>query len=221
VWSGDGLARPRREEEVAREQANGALEKLDQGIRETKQMVQLQTMELAQEYFCWSVETLKQQVEESRTALEGLLEQVPWGQEESFQILFQELMDHYTALERSPNEAGDKVANLNTEHLRKQGELNATDAARREARKRGVDITEVEGTGSRARNSSRRREKSRRRGRTRSQRREGARRDERHQRCQAKGKGVGHRPDGGGRYGLRGACHHERRVTERGARISM
>ena len=111
-------------------------------------MVQLQTMELAQEYFGWSVETLKQQVEESRTALEGLLEQVPWGQEESFQILFQELMDHYTAFERSLYEAGEKVANLDTEHLRKQGELNATDAARREARKRGVDITEVEGTGS-------------------------------------------------------------------------
>jgi pyruvate/2-oxoglutarate dehydrogenase complex dihydrolipoamide acyltransferase (E2) component len=148
VWSGNGLARHRREEEVAREHANGALEKLNQGIRETKQMVQLQTMELAQEYFAWSVETLKQQVEESRTALEGLLEQVPWGQEESFQILFQELMDHYMAFERSLYEAGEKVANLDTEHLRKQGELNTTDAARREARKRGVDITEVEGTGS-------------------------------------------------------------------------
>jgi pyruvate/2-oxoglutarate dehydrogenase complex dihydrolipoamide acyltransferase (E2) component len=151
VWSGDGLARPWREGEVAREQANGALKKLDQGIRETKQMVQLQTMELAQEYFGWSVETLKQQVEESRTALEGLLEQVPWRQEESFQILFQELMDHYTAIKRSLYEAGEKVANLDTEHLRKQGELNATDAARCEARKRGVDITEVEGTGSGAR----------------------------------------------------------------------
>lgn len=148
MWSGNGLVRHRREEEVAREEANGALEKLNQGIRETKQIVQLQTMELAQEYFGWSVETLKKQVEESRTALERLLEQVPWGQEESFQILFQELLDHYTAFERSLYEAGEKVANLDTEHLREQGELNATDAARREARKRGVDITEVEGTGS-------------------------------------------------------------------------
>ena len=147
MWSADGLAPPRREEEVAKEQANRALEKLDQGIRETKQMVQLQTMELAQEYFGWSVETLEQQVKESRAALERLPEQVPWGQEESFQILFQELMDNYTTIEKSLREAGENVAKLDTEHLRKQGELNATDAARREARKRGVDLTEVEGTG--------------------------------------------------------------------------
>jgi pyruvate/2-oxoglutarate dehydrogenase complex dihydrolipoamide acyltransferase (E2) component len=148
VWFGDGLARPRREEEVAGEQASGALEKLDQGIWETKQMVQLRTMELAQEYFVWSVETLKRQVEESRNALERLPDQVPWGQKESFQILFQELVDHYTAIEKSLREAGENVANLDTEHLRKQGELNATDAARREARKRGLDLTKVKGTGS-------------------------------------------------------------------------
>jgi len=124
------------------------LEKLNQGIRETKQMVQLQTMELAQEYFSCSVETLKQQMKENRAALEDLPEQVPWGQEVSFQILFQELMDNYTTIEKSLDEARENVTNLDTEHLRKQGELNATDAARREARKRGVDITEVEGTGS-------------------------------------------------------------------------
>jgi pyruvate/2-oxoglutarate dehydrogenase complex dihydrolipoamide acyltransferase (E2) component len=147
VWAADGLARPRGEE-IAEEQPNGALEKLDQGIRETKQMVQLQTMELAQEYFALSVETLERQVQESRATLERLPEQVPWGQEKSFQILFQELMDNYTTIEQSLREAGENVANLDTEHLRKQGELNATDAARREARKRGVDLTEVEGTGS-------------------------------------------------------------------------
>ena len=111
-------------------------------------MVQLQTMELAQEYFGGSVEALKRQVKESRDALEKLPEQVPWGQEESFQILFQELMDNYTTIEKALHEAGENVSNLDTEHLRKQGELDATDAARREARKRGVDITEVEGTGS-------------------------------------------------------------------------
>ena len=148
MWAGDGRARPRREEGAAGEPANGALEKLDQGIRETKQIVHLRTMELAQEYFGWSVETLKQRVKESRGALERLLKQIPWAQEESLQILFQEVMDNYTAIERSLNEAGENVANLNTEHLRKQGELDATEAARREARKRGVDITEVDGTGS-------------------------------------------------------------------------
>ena len=93
-------------------------------------------------------EILKQQVKENQAALEDLPKQVPWGQEESFQILFQELMDNYTSIEKSLDEARENVANLDREHLRKQGELNATDAARREARKRGVDLTEVEGRGS-------------------------------------------------------------------------
>jgi pyruvate/2-oxoglutarate dehydrogenase complex dihydrolipoamide acyltransferase (E2) component len=133
---------------VAEEQGNKALEKLYQGIRETKQMVQLQTMELAQEYFGNSIEALKQQVKESRATLRDLPKQIPGGEEEPFQMLFEELMDNYTAIEESLNEAEEKVANLDTERLRKQGELNATDAARREARERGVDLTGVEGTGS-------------------------------------------------------------------------
>ena len=42
-------------------------------------------------------------------------------------------MDNYTTIEKSLREAGENVASLNTEYLRKQGELNATDAARSEA----------------------------------------------------------------------------------------
>ena len=133
---------------MGEEQAKEALEKLNQGIQETKQMVQLQTMELAQEYFSCSVKALKQQVKESRAALENLPKQVFLGQEESFQVLFQELMDNYANVERSLDEAKKNVANLDTETLRKQAEINATDAARREARKRGVDLAEVQGTGS-------------------------------------------------------------------------
>ena len=87
------------------EQANEALEKLNQGIQETKQMVQLQTMELAQEYCDCSVEMLKQQVKESRAALESLPKQFPWEQEQSFRVLLQELMDNYTAIEKSLDQA--------------------------------------------------------------------------------------------------------------------
>ena len=133
---------------MAEEQANKALEKLYQGIRESKQTVQLQTMELAQEYFGNSIEALAQQVKESRATLRELPKQIPGGEEEPFQILFDELMDNYTAIEESLSEAEEKVANLDTEQLRRQGELNATDAARREARERNVDLTGVEGTGS-------------------------------------------------------------------------
>ena len=110
-------------------------------------MVQQQTMKLAQDYFGDSVEEIRQQINESRATLEGLPDQVPGGQEESFQMLFQELMDNYTAIENSLSEAQKNVADLDTEKLIKQGEIDATDAARREAKEWGLDLTEVEGTG--------------------------------------------------------------------------
>lgn len=133
---------------MAEGELNEALEKLSQGIEESKQMVQQRTMELAQEYFSDSVETLKQQIEESRSTLEELPEQIPGADEGAFQTLFQVLMDSYTAIEESLDTAKEAVANLDTERITEQGELDATDAARREAGKLGVDLTEVEGTGS-------------------------------------------------------------------------
>ena len=133
---------------MAEKQANEALEKLNQGVQKTKQMVQLQTMELAQEYFVDSIEMFRHQVKGSRVALEDLPKQIPWGQEESFQAMFQDLVENYAAIEKALDEAGKNVAGLDTEQLRKQGELKATVAARREAKKRGVDLREVEGTGS-------------------------------------------------------------------------
>lgn len=133
---------------MTEDRANEALEKLSRGIQESKQMVQHQTMELAQEYFGDSVEVLKQQIKENRATLEDLPDQIPGGQEEPFQMLFQELMDNYARIEESLDEAQKNVANLDTEQLRRQGEVEASDAARREARELGVDLTEIEGTGS-------------------------------------------------------------------------
>jgi pyruvate/2-oxoglutarate dehydrogenase complex dihydrolipoamide acyltransferase (E2) component len=125
-----------------------AMEKLNRGIQESKHEAQRQTMELAQEYFGDSVEALKQQIKDNRATLEGLPEQVPGGQEEAFQGLFQELMVNYARVEESLNEAKKSVADLDPEQIRRQGEVDATDAARRDARELGIDITEVEGTGS-------------------------------------------------------------------------
>src|ERR671916_470109 len=136
------------QEKVAENRANEALEKLNRGIQQSRQMVQQQTMQLAQDDFGDSVEEIRQQINESRATLEGLPDQVPGGQEESFQMLFQELMDNYTAIENALGEAQKNVAELDTEKLIKQGEIDATDAARREANERGLDLTEVEGTGS-------------------------------------------------------------------------
>lgn len=133
---------------MADDRANDALEKLNRGIEESKQMVQQQTMQLAQDFFHDSAEEMKQRIKENRATLEKLPDQIPGGQEESFQMLFQELMDNYGAIEQALNEAQQNVANLDTESLVKQGEIEATDAARREARERDVDLTQVEGTGS-------------------------------------------------------------------------
>ena len=126
---------------------NEALEKLNRGIEESKQLVQHQTMELAQDFFGDSVEELKQRIQENRTTLERLPDQIPGGQEDSFQILFQELMDNYEAIEQALDEANNNVSEIDADRLMRQGEVDATDAARREARERGVDLTEVEGTG--------------------------------------------------------------------------
>jgi pyruvate/2-oxoglutarate dehydrogenase complex dihydrolipoamide acyltransferase (E2) component len=133
---------------VAEDRANDALQRLNRGIEESKQMVQQQTMGLAQDFFDDSAKEMKQQIKENRATLEKLPDQIPGGDEESFQMLFQELMDNYGAIEQALDEARKNVSNLDTESLVKQGEIEATDAARREARERGVDLTQVEGTGS-------------------------------------------------------------------------
>jgi pyruvate/2-oxoglutarate dehydrogenase complex dihydrolipoamide acyltransferase (E2) component len=91
---------------------------------------------------------LKQNIRDNRATLEGLPDQIPGGREEAFQAFFQELMDNYSSMEDCINGAQQNVANLDTDQIRRQGEIEATDAARREARERGVDLTKVEGTGS-------------------------------------------------------------------------
>ncbi|HKH37239.1 MAG TPA: E3 binding domain-containing protein [Rubrobacter sp.] len=129
-------------------QTNEALDKLNRGIQESRQMVQEQTMKLAKDFIGDSVEMFKQEVKDSRGTLEDLPEQVPGGQDEAFQMLFQELIDNYAAIEDALDEAQKNVSALDTEQLRRQGEINSSDAARREARELGLDLSEVEGTGS-------------------------------------------------------------------------
>jgi pyruvate/2-oxoglutarate dehydrogenase complex dihydrolipoamide acyltransferase (E2) component len=130
------------------ERQTEALEKLNQGIQESRREVQQRTMNLAQEYFGDSADVLKQNIRDNRATLEGLPDQIPGGREEAFQAFFQVLMDNYSSMEECISEAQQNVANLDTDQIRRQGEIEATDAARREAKERGVDLTKVEGTGS-------------------------------------------------------------------------
>jgi pyruvate/2-oxoglutarate dehydrogenase complex dihydrolipoamide acyltransferase (E2) component len=129
------------------EKQTEALERLNRGIQESRQEVQQRTMNLAQEYFGDSAEVLKQQISENRATLENLPDQIPGGREDAFQALFQELMENYSAMEESINEAQQNVANLDTDQIRRQGEVEATDAARRQAKELGIDLTKIEGTG--------------------------------------------------------------------------
>lgn len=110
-------------------------------------MIQQRVMELAQDYFTGSVETVKEVIEESRSTLEGLPEQIPGADEGAFQTLFEALMDAYDSIEESLDSAQQSVENLDTGRITEQAGIDATDAARREAGKLGVDLTEVEGTG--------------------------------------------------------------------------
>ncbi len=125
-----------------------ALEKLNQGIQQSRRTVQQQTIELSQDYFVNSAGALRDQIKESRATLERLPDQIPGGREEAFQAMFQELMDNYSNIEGCLEEAQRNVSNLDPDQIRRLGEVDATDAARREARERGVDLTKVEGTGS-------------------------------------------------------------------------
>src|ERR671916_597166 len=129
------------------EKQTEALQRLNQGIQESRRTVQQQTMELAQDYFVNSAAALKDQINESRATLESLPDQIPGGREEAFQAMFQELMNNYSNIEGCLDEAQQNVSALDPEQLRRQGEIDATDAARREARERGVDLTKIEGTG--------------------------------------------------------------------------
>ena len=124
-----------------------ALEKLSKGIQESRRTVQQQTMELAQDYFAHSTEALKDQIKENRATLERLPDQIPGGREEAFQAMFQELMDNYSNIQSCLEEAQQNVSDLDPDQIRRQEEVDATDAARREARERGVDLTKIEGTG--------------------------------------------------------------------------
>jgi hypothetical protein len=54
---------------VAEARTNEALEKLNRGIQESKQLVQQQTITLAQDFFGDSVEELKGQIKENRATL--------------------------------------------------------------------------------------------------------------------------------------------------------
>ena len=55
-------------------------------------------------------------------------------------------MDNYSAIQM-PRRGSAERLDLDPDQIRRQEEIDATDAARREAKERGVDLTKLEGTG--------------------------------------------------------------------------
>lgn len=141
---------------MAQRESDEVLARLNRGIEESRRTAQRQTMELAQEYFGDSVEALKRQMEESRSRLESLPDEISGGQDKSFQALFGELMESYSKLENCLDEAEKNVSGMDLERLERGEEaseatlsrgIEDTDAAHREAQRRGVDLDEVGGSG--------------------------------------------------------------------------
>ncbi|QIN79806.1 hypothetical protein GBA65_16135 [Rubrobacter marinus] len=179
----------------------GALEKLERGIQESRQAVRQQNEALARGYFEDSIAALKHSVEESRATLEGLPKRLPGGDEEALEALIGELTQGYASIEAALEEAAGDAPEAEAEEPEgaeaageagAEGEDHATngaapapgavegvggageeetaavvgasepaageedgaeppkasDAARRRADDLGVDLSEVEGTGS-------------------------------------------------------------------------
>ncbi len=136
------------------QQSDASLEKLNRGIEESRREAQLRAMGLAREYFDGSVRELGQQVDGYRAVLNDLPDRAPGGREEPFRMLSQELADNYPRIQECLGAAQRNVADLDTERLagRVEGSEEegpeASDAAKREAERLGVDLSQVEGTGS-------------------------------------------------------------------------
>lgn len=185
---------------MTQKQANDALEQLNRGIQDSQRMVQEQNAELVREFFGGSVEGLKEQVSENQSSLESLKDKVPGGQEEFFQTIVEEMMDAYSIVEESLDNAMDTVSSIDVqerineafgeaegaeeeesdeeeeaeeesgeeeeaEEEEEPGEdeeageeeeaeeapgegIKATDAARQKAEQLGVDLAQIEGSGS-------------------------------------------------------------------------
>lgn len=119
-----------------------ALEKLARGIEETRQVVQRQNEGLARGYFEDSIGALKQQLQDSRATLEGLPEQIPGGEEESFEALIGKLTESYARIEEALDEATENAASVDAEA---PDGSEAQDADGRETEETGSEEDATEG----------------------------------------------------------------------------
>lgn len=139
------------------QRSDASLEKLNRGIEESRREARLRAMGLAREYFDGSVRELGRQVDGHRAVLDDMPDRAPGGREEPFRVLSQELADNYARIRECLGAAQRNVADLDTERPAagraegsEEGEAagpEASDAAKREAEKLGVDLSRVEGTG--------------------------------------------------------------------------
>ncbi len=143
---------------------NEMMEKLNQSIQDSQRMMQEQNAKLLQEFFGDSVKGLKEQVSENQSTLESLTDKIPGGQEGPFRHIIKELVDAYSIIEESLDDAMETVSGIDVkgridealgeaegaEKEETEEGVKATEAAREKAEELGLDLPklEVKGSGS-------------------------------------------------------------------------
>lgn len=101
---------------------------LDQQVRESYKRIQQQNTGVAREYAEGSIQTLRQQVEETRNTLEQLTEQLPEGDLHPFRMVLQEMLDAFTWVTDALDNVEETVTGLDiTQYMEDAGRDETTD----------------------------------------------------------------------------------------------
>ena len=119
---------------------------LDRQVQESYKRIQQQNTGVAREYAEGSIETLRQQVEDTRNTLEQLTGQLPEGDLHPFRMVVQEMLDAFTWVTDALDNVEETISGLDiTQYM----EDNAQDAGQEEASDEEDDAEEepAEATG--------------------------------------------------------------------------
>jgi pyruvate/2-oxoglutarate dehydrogenase complex dihydrolipoamide acyltransferase (E2) component len=166
------LAAYERREKVAGKEAQSLAQQVQRQTQQSWQQLQEQVLKSAQGFFGHSLESLNSRLENDRSQLQELLEQLPDTQED-MRARIEQLATSYEAIEAYIDEAGkqqrgvEKEAGQGVQQAQEVGgqateqaqgfaeqatetaekELNATQAVKRKAEELGVDLSKVAGSG--------------------------------------------------------------------------
>ena len=101
---------------------------LDRQVQESYKRIQQQNTGVAREYAEGSIETLRQQVEDTRNTLEQLTEQLPEGDLHPFRMVVQEMLDAFTWVTDALDNVEETISGLDvTQYMQDAGQDEASD----------------------------------------------------------------------------------------------